>query len=185
MQRKRAADDAIQPVFMKHGDRFIKVGQSGVFNDAVGGNIAEESDFIADSVTNGFICPHDDDVGGDAEGLQFFDGMLGRLGFMFAGAFEIGHQRHVDKQTVFPTYLKGNLPDGFQERLAFDIAGGAAYFGDYHVGGRCFSNVIYKGFYLICYVRYHLNGLAEIFAAPLLVQHVPIDFAGREIRKLV
>jgi len=36
----------------------------------------------------------------------------------------------MDKQAVFAAFFKGDLPDGFQKRLAFNVAGSAADLGN-------------------------------------------------------
>ena len=87
----------------------------------------------------------------------------------------------MDVQRIFLPDLKPDLTDSLKEGLALDIAGGAADLGDDDVRVGLAADIIYEGLYLVCDVRYDLHGLAEIFAAPLLVQHVPVHLAGGEV----
>ena len=78
-----------------------------------------------------------------------------------------------------------HLPRGFQEGLRFDIADGAADFGDDHVGLVAVRvRVAHSddaGFDFVGDVRDDLDGLAEEFAATLLGDDRGIDLAGGDI----
>ena len=49
--------------------------------------------------------------GDDAQASQLPDRMLGGFGFMLAGATQVGHQHHMDKQAMLPAHLPGELAD--------------------------------------------------------------------------
>ena len=59
--------------------------------------------------------------------------MLRGLGLQFGGRLQIRHQRQMDVQAVFLALIERELADGFQKRLAFDVAHRAADLGDDHV----------------------------------------------------
>ena len=80
--------------------------------------------------------------GVDAHALQFLDGVLRRLGLVLVGAAQERHQRHVDEQAVFAPHLERHLPHGLQERLALDVADGAADLGDDDVRVGLFADAI-------------------------------------------
>ncbi len=94
---------------------------------------------------------------------------------------QIRNERDVDKQTVFAPDLQRDLAHRFDKRLAFDVADGAADLCDDHVGARLFAHAVDEILDLVGHMRDHLHRGAEVFAAALLVEHVPVDLAGREI----
>ena len=112
-------------------------------------------------------------------------GMLGGLGFIFVRAGNIGHQNHMDVAAVFHALLNANLADGLQERLALNITGGTADFGDDNIGFGAFGKIVDIALDFVGNVGNDLHRLAQISALAFLVQHVPIDLARRQVRVLV
>ena len=111
---------------------------------------------------------------------QLADAVLGRLGLGFAGRLEVGDQRQVDVEAVLLADVERELADGFEERQALDVADGAADLGDDHVhvvGGQLAD----RGLDLVGDVRDDLHGLAEVIAAPLLLDDGQVDLAGGEV----
>ena len=111
--------------------------------------------------------------------------MLGGLGFVLAGALNIGHQRDMHEQAVMAANLQRNLADCLQKGLAFNIAGSAADFGDDHVRIGFFAYGVDEVFDFIGNMRNNLNGFAQIFPVSLFSKNVPVHFAGGEIGKPV
>ncbi len=72
--------------------------------------------------------------GADAHALQLLDGMLCGLGLVLIGAGDVRHQHHMDEAAVLLALLEAHLTDGLEERLALDVAGGAADLGNDHIG---------------------------------------------------
>ena len=105
-----------------------------IFKYAVLGHIAEHTDLCAHFFGNGAFGPANQNIRCDAQPGQFLHAVLGRLGFQFVGRVQVRYQRHVDIQAVVPSHLGAHLADGLQKRLAFNIAHGAADFGDNNVG---------------------------------------------------
>ncbi len=77
--------------------------------------------------------------------------------------------------------LEGKLADRLQERQPLDVAGRAANFSDDHVGLGLLGDLVNAVLNLIGDVRDHLDGFAQIIAAPFLVQHRLIDLAAGQI----
>ena len=111
--------------------------------------------------------------------------MLCRFRLVFAGTFEIRDEDNMEKQTVMPSYLAGNLANRFQERLALDIADCAADLRDNHIGVRHFPKPINEFLDFSRNMRDHLHRAAEILSAPFLVQHIPVNASGGQVGKLV
>ena len=77
-----------------------------------------------------------------------------------------------------PDFL-AHLPDGFQKWQRFDIADGSADFHDRDVD--VLGNAMNRGFDFVRDVRNDLNGLAEIIAAPFLLNNGFVNAAGGQV----
>ena len=95
--------------------------------------------------------------------------MLRRFRLMLVRTAKKRNEGYMDKEAVFSSDFKGNLSCGFKERLGFDIAYRAAYFGYDNVGVGLFSDSVNKIFNLVCYMGNYLNGRTELFAAAFFV----------------
>ena len=91
----------------------------------------------------------------------------------------------MDEQGVAPARLQAHLPGGLQERLALNVAGGAADLRDDHVSPGLLPHGVDKVFDFIGDVGDHLDGLPQVLAPALLVEHVPVDLAGGQVGVLV
>ena len=176
-----AADDGGEVRRLQHQRRLIQAGERDIFDDAVRLDVAEHRNFAEDGRLQRLVAAEDDDVRPDAHALQFFDGMLRRLGFVLVGATQKRHQRDMDEEAVLLPNLEGDLPHGLEERLRFDVTDGAANFCDDDVRIGLLADTVDEFLDFVGNVGDDLHGGAEILAAPLLVQHVPVDFAGREV----
>ena len=181
LQPKLAAHNGGKPVRLEHERRFVEIGQGQVLDDAVGLDVAEHGDLSEDAVLQRLVAAQDDDVRRDTHALKLLDGVLGGLGLVLVAAAQEGDEGDVDEQGVAAPLLKPYLADRLDEGLALDIAGRAADLGYDDVGVRLLADAVNKFFYLVRDVRDDLHGLAEVFAAALLVQHVPVDLAGGEV----
>ena len=65
--------------------------------------------------------------------------------------------------------------------MRFNIADGAADFRYHDISIRLFADAVYEVLDFICDMGNDLNGGAEIFAATLLVQNIPIHLSRGEI----
>ena len=91
----------------------------------------------------------------------------------------------MNEQTVLLPNFQCHLTDRLQERLALNIANRSADFRNHNISSRLFSDRIYKSLDLIGNVRNDLHGIAQILAAALFVQHVPVDLSCRQIGILI
>jgi len=88
--------------------------------------VAEERDFVLHFIGQKALRAAEQDIGLDTDGAQFFDAVLGWLGFEFLRGADPGDERHMNEDAVFATDFVTHLTDGFEERQGFDIADGAA-----------------------------------------------------------
>ena len=121
----------------------------------------------------------------DAHALQLLDRVLGGLGLVFVRAGDVGHQHHMDEAAVLASLLQTHLTDGLKEGLALDIAGGAADLGNDHIGLGGGGQIVDVALDLVGDVGDDLDGLPQISALTLLVQHVPVHLAGGQVGVLV
>ena len=91
----------------------------------------------------------------------------------------------MDEQAVARPLLKADLPRGLKEGLALDIAGRTADLGDDDVRTGVLADLVDEVLYLAGDVGDDLNGLAEVLAAALTVEDIPVDLAGGEVRVAV
>ena len=80
----------------------------------------------------------------------------------------------MNEKGIFFSYLKRYLADSLNERLGFDITDGTTDFCYNNIGISFISDSVNKVLYLICDMRYYLNGLAFIVTMTLLVEYRPI-----------
>ena len=155
-------------------DRFQIIGR----NDGVFAHIAKQRDFFAFLVGDRVFGSADQNIGCDADGLQFLDRVLRRFGFQFTGRRKVGQQCQVHKNTFAAWLVVAELADRLKKRQAFDIAHGAADFAQHKID-LVFANM-QEVFDFVGYMRDDLNGLAEIIAAAFFFQHVGIDPPRRD-----
>ena len=170
---------------MEHQRALVQAGHGQVLNDALRLDITEGADLAADIAAHAAVSTQDDDIGVHAHALQLLDGMLGRLGLVLVGAGNIGHQHNMDVAAVVAALLQAHLTDGLQERLALNIAGGAADLGNDHIGIGRGCHVVDVILDLVGDVGDDLDGLTQISALALLVQYVPVHLAGGQVGVLV
>ena len=170
---------------MEHQRTLVEAGHGQVLDDALRLDVAEGADLPADVAAHAAVGAQDDDVGADAHALQLLDGVLCGLGLVLIGAGDVRHQYHMDEAAVLLALLEAHLTDGLEEGLALDVAGGAADLGNDHIGLGGRGQIVDIALDLVGDVGDDLNGLAEVSTLTLLVQHVPVDLAGGEVRILV
>ena len=91
----------------------------------------------------------------------------------------------MQEKAVLSAHLVAHLTGGLQERLGFDIADGAADFGDDDVGPVAISvrlgHLQDAGLDLIGDMRDHLHGVAQILAAAFPGDHLRIHLPGGHV----
>ena len=178
MEAEVVEDEFVEFLASEHERQFVDGGLDVEFlDDGLKGDVAEEGYFFADGVGEGLFGAADDDVGLDALFHESADGVLGGFGLDFAGGLQVWDERQVNVEDVCAADIMPELADGLKERLAFDVADGAADFGDDDVDvvGGDFGD---GGLYLVGDVRDDLDGGAEVLAAALAGDNGFIDAAG-------
>ena len=175
------ADHAGEIGFFQHQRGLVQTGQGDVLDNAVGLHIAEHGNLFENGLLQRLIAAQDDDVRSDAHALQFLYGVLGGLGLMLVGTTQERDQGYMNKQAVFMTNLQGDLSDGFQEGLGFNVANGAANFCDDHVRIGLLAHPVDEVFDLVGHMGDDLNRGAKVFAPAFFVQHVPVDLTGGQV----
>ena len=136
-------------------------------------------------VGNRLVAPQNNDIGRDAESLQFFYTVLRRLALVLTRSFQIGDKGDVQIQSVLLADLASDLTDGFQKRLTLDVADSAADFGDDNIRVGFFADRVDEPLDFVGDVGDDLHGFSEILTSSFLCEHVGIHLARREVRELV
>ena len=114
------------------------------------------------------MCIRDSqNVGRDADGAEFFDRVLRRLGLQFAAGLDVGQQREVHEDTLAARLVLAELADRLEEGQPLDIAHGATDFAKHEVD--LIVADVDEVFDFVGNVGDHLNGLAQIIAAALFL----------------
>ena len=120
------------------------------------------------------IAAQNYDVRRYAHSLELLDGVLGRFCLVFPAPMQKRNERDMNKKRVplplFQTYLSGSLKKG----LALHISGRSSDLGDNDIGFGLLTEPVDKILYLLCYMRYDLYGLPQVFTSSLLVENVPV-----------
>src|SRR5262249_53029437 len=104
---------------------------------------------------------------------------LGRLGLELAGAGDKGQKREMDVDGAVAWKIVAELADRLEERQTLDVADGAANLAKNEIiAVVAVTDELLDG---IGDVRDHLDGGAEIVAAPLLGQDLLVDAAGGDV----
>ena len=126
------------------------------------------------------VAAAEQNIGLDADGEQFLDGVLGGLGLQLLRGGDPRYQGQVDKNGVLASKLLAHLADGFKEWQRLDVADSAADFdnGDVRAVRRDLAHGVFD---LVGDVGNNLNSLAEVVAAPLFQDDLLVDAAGGEV----
>ena len=177
-------DDPVEAFFLQHQRHLVDGLDGAVLDHRFLVNIAEQGDFFAHVGGNLVFGPADDDVRLNPDAAQFFDAVLGRFRFQFAGGGDIWNQGDMDIKGVILADFLAHLADRLKERQAFDVAHCTADFGNHHVGVVFAADEINPLLDFVGDVRDDLHCAAQIIAAALLVDDRPVDLAGRHIGAL-
>ena len=145
-------------------------------------DVAHERDLGLHRLRDVAVGAAHDRVGLDADGPQRGNGVLRRLGLEFAGRADVRHQRDVEEEHVVAADVVAHLARGLEERLALDVADGAADLrdDDVHVGARLSAHASLD---LVGDVRNDLHRVAEVLAATLLGDDLRVHLAGGDVRR--
>ena len=129
-------------------------------------HVAEQRDLLAFLFGNGLFGAADQDIGRDADGLQFLDGVLGRLGLELAAGRQVGQQRQMHEDALPARLVMAELADRLEKGQALDVAHRAADLAEHEIDlvladGEEFLDLVGD-------VGDDLDGLAQVIAAALL-----------------
>ncbi len=180
------AHDVRKVAFLQHNGGLVQHRDGQVLNDAVRPHVAEQGDFLKNAgVVDGHVRAQDDDVGLNAHALQLLHRVLGGLGLVFPGAVQVRHQGYVDKEGISRPHLLAYLADGLQKGLALNVARRAANLRNDNIRVGFAAHAVDKALDFTGNVGNDLDGLSQIFAPALLIQHVPVDLAGGQVGELI
>ena len=156
-------NDVVDALVVQHFGAFVDAVHVVAANNCALFHVAEQGDFAAFVRGHGSVHAANQDVGLQTDAQHFFNGMLGRLGFDFAGGSNVGNVAQVGEQGVVASQLAAHLTDGFQKRQRFNVADRTADFDDGHiVTCRAFVDAAFD---FVGNVRDDLNRAAEVVAA--------------------
>ena len=142
-------------------------------------HVGEEGDLAARAFVDLYGASAQQHLGLQANRAQFFNRVLGRLGFDFAGSRNIGNERQVHEQRIGRAQLQLELTHRLQKRLALDVACGAAHF---HHRDFCVSRALDNpAFDFIGDMRNDLHRATQVIASSLLAQHCVVYPTRREV----
>ena len=151
------------------------------FDHAAQRDVAKHREFLPELDIERMFGAAKQDLRLQADLAQFRDALLRRLRFQFARRPDVRHERDVHVHDILCADFEDELPDRFQKRQPFDVAGRAADFGDDDVGFALLRNFANTVFDFVGHVRNDLDGFAEIVAAPFFENDVFVDLAAGEI----
>ena len=157
----------------------------GAGDAAVDVHVAHQRDLRLEGCRDLPIAAQHQRVGLDADVAQRRHRMLGGLGLELTRRRQVGHEGDVQEEDVAATDVVADLARRFEEGLGLDVADGAPDLGDDHIGnvavlvgaGHRHDPVLD----LVGDVRDHLDGVAEVLAAPLLGDDRGVDLAGGDV----
>ena len=94
---------------------------------------------------------------------------------------DVRHQREVDEHAALRPEVGVELADRLEERQRLDVADGPADLGDHEIDRLRLGDDQDPVLDLVGDVRDHLDGRAEVVAAPLAPDHRVVDAARREV----
>ncbi len=129
-------NDVVYALVVQHFGAFVDAVHVVAADNRALFHVAEQGDFTA--FVRGHFPVHaaNQDVGLQTDAQHFFNGMLGRLGFNFAGSGDVGNVAQVGEQGVVASQLAAHLTDGFQKRQRFNVADRTADFNDGNIVTR-------------------------------------------------
>ena len=173
-------DEGVEVLVGEAEGDLVDGGDGGGSDDGALFDVAEGGDFLLHFAGQGAVGAAEEDVGLDADGEQFFDGVLRGLGFELLRGGDAGDEREVDEDGVFAAEFLAHLADGFKEGERLDVADGAADFddGDVCAVGRDLAHGVLD---FVGDVGDDLDGFAEVVAAALFEDDLLVDAAGGEV----
>ena len=158
---------------------FVDAGQVLALNHSLHIDVAKVRHLAAYIIVQVMLRSQHQHLRLDAEALQLLDASLRRFRLQFACCSQIGNEGQMYVQRPLAAQFPSQLANGFQKRLALDVANGAANFGDDKV------QVLLRGIQqnppldFVGDVWHHLNRLTQIVATPFTLDDAEVDAPRR------
>src|SRR5262249_45476080 len=136
-------------------------------------HVAEERDLLLHVLRNRTLAPAKKNVGLNADLPQLLDRVLRRLGLELLAGLDVWNEREVHVDRIAAARFLQDRANGLEERQRLDGADRAADLHDDHI--HAVADVANASLDLVGDVRNHLDGLAEIIAAPLFFDDPEVD----------
>ena len=133
-------------------------------------DVAEQRDLAAQLGRDFVVGAAEDDVRLDAGAAQLAHGVLRRLRLQLVRGADVRQERHVDGERVLRALFAADLADRLEERLALDVADGAADFDDHDLRVRLAADRADVRLDLVRDVRDRLDRAAEELALAFLAR---------------
>ena len=146
--------------------------------------VAEKGDLVLHSEIKGILGTAYNDIRLDSHSLKFLYACLGGLGFHLLRSPEIGNESYVDQNDILAPFLMLKLADGFQKRLAFDIAHSTPHFDDGDLSILRCRIAVKTALDLIGDMRDDLHGSASEISPAFFLKYGPVDLSRSYIRVL-
>ena len=167
--------DGIQSLLLHVDRHLIDTGQVLTLDDGIHVDITEVCHLRPQAVTQLMLGAQHQHLRLYAQPLQLLHAGLRGFGLQLSSCCQIGHQGQVYVQCPPWSQFPSQLSDGFQERLALDVADGSAYLRDDEVQLLLRSLQQDAPFDFIRNMRNHLDGLPQIVAAPFTLDDTQVD----------
>ena len=169
-----AQDGRVEALVLHVHRHLIDAGQVFALDDAVEIDVTESSHLFANLVRQMLLSAEHEDVGLDTDALQFLDGVLCRLCLQLAGSLEVGHISKVYADSALAEF-PFQLTDCLHERCTLDVTDGTTDLRDDEVIVVLLPEELDIALDLVGDMWHHLDGLAQIVTATLLVDDALID----------
>mmetsp|Transcript_49930 Transcript_49930/g.99399 ORF Transcript_49930/g.99399 Transcript_49930/m.99399 type:complete len:615 (-) Transcript_49930:262-2106(-) len=165
----------------------VDVGEVVYSKAVLGRHVAEVCKLLFGRLAERLRGAADEEIWGEASGAQILHAVLRRLSLLLTNRAEDGHQGDMEEEDVVAANAELELAESLDEGHGLDVADCAAKLNDAHVGlarqsvsghlGDPFDP-LHDG---VGHVRDHLHGLAQVIAAPLLLQALLVDLARGDV----
>jgi len=145
-------------------------------------NVAEMRDLRPHSIIDLVVGTADDEIGLHAHAAHLLHGMLRGLRLHLVRSGDVGYEAHMDEHDVVGSEFVAQLAHRLDERLALDVADGAADFGDHDMRSRLAGSAQHALLDGVGYMWDDLHRAAEEVAASFTRDERLVNRALREIR---
>ena len=173
----------VKPLFIQHTGDIINARHIYAVDHSVAVHIAHQGYLVFDAFRQRTVGTQDECIGTDAHLAEHHHRMLCRFSLQLMGGRDIRHQRYMHEHAVVRPEFTAYLARCFKERLRFDIAHSTADLSNDHID-TVISLGAHTAFYFVGDMRDHLHALSEVFARPLLTQHILVYLARSDISPL-